>query len=125
MKTHEIKTEKGEFVVVDVPHECHVSDISIGNGLNDVAIGYPDGTFKPIGIMPCRLICKLSEATEEDAKGMVDEFEFGTKPNPHLRFCHYIEDRCNLASPLDSLHSLLTSKGIDINNGNWYLFKKV
>lgn len=113
MKTHEIKTEKGEFVVKEYSQD---RGKTIAQALLDKFCGRMDGY---------EFICKLSEATEEDAKGMVDEFEFGTKPNPHLRFFHYIEDRCNLASPLDSLHSLLNSKGIDINNGNWYLFKKV
>ena len=82
MKLTEFKTEKGEFVVMEL-----TTREERGIECNPML----------------KLICKLSEATEGDlyVNGFRGE---------------------NL---VDSLHSLLTSKGIDINNGNWYLFKKV
>lgn len=94
METHEIKTEKGEFVVVD-----RKDDLPI---LTFISNMYDLGLRK--------YICKLSEATEEDAKGVVDMYNIGN---------------FNILSYKPSLEYLLTSKGIDINNGNWYLFKKV
>ena len=51
---------------------------------------------------------KLSEATEDDAKLIVITHE-SESINTHLM----------------KLHFILKSKGIDINNGNWYLFKKI
>lgn len=102
MKTHEITTSKGEFVVASLTTR-EERGVDCNPMLN--------------------LICKLSEATEEDAKLVVD--------NPLYSHCSDC-DECLITeckkhtNPyLDRLHSLLTSKGIDINNGNWYLFKKV
>lgn len=86
----EITTSKGKFVVVDVS--------TIG------AIPYVKL------LVNNKLICEISEATEEDAKIVVDMYNIGN---------------FNILSYKPSLEYLLTSKGIDINNGNWYLFKKI
>ena len=105
MKTHEITTSKGDFVVVDVS--------TIG------AIPYVKLLFNN------KLICEISEATEEDAKLIVDEDnEYGVTMyrNYATTSMAYYDEQL---TAIDSLHSLLKSKGIDINNGNWYLFKKV
>lgn len=103
----EFKTSKGEFIAVEIPNECHISQISVGGGDIDTAIGYPDGKYNPLGINYC-LICKISEATEEDAREVVIA-HVSKYVNTHLL----------------ELHSILKSKGIDINKGNWYLFKKI
>lgn len=102
MKT--ITTSKGEFVVVDVS--------SIG------AIPYIKLLAKN------KLICKLSEATYDDAKLIVDEPEYIPCYNC-LSGCPVCSGYGYSISWINELHSLLKSKGIDINNGNWYLFKKV
>lgn len=87
----EFKTEKGEFVVVEL-------------------LESPPTIYHTLYGKKLELICKLSEATEENAKLIVDE----------LRSEEY-----KYTDMVEQLHSLLTSKGIDINNGNWYLFKKI
>ena len=102
MKTHELKTEKGEFFVVDVSTNGVIPYIKL--------------------LVNNKLICKLSEITEKDAKGVVGESKcFVTSK---VGYIDYMSDDI-YKSPLISLHSLLTSKGIDINNGNWYLFEKI
>lgn len=119
MKTHEFKTEKGEFVV----DELDATDIGMYKFFDN-----PKTFRNGIHLQPLFL---LSECTEEKAKGVVDEtvwnFENGSETHyrnyeteSELDFTHIF-----LPTALESLHSLLTSKGIDINNGNWYLFKKV
>ena len=96
----QFKTEKGEFVLVDVS--------TIG------AIPYVKL------LVNNKLICEISEATEEDARNLLKFIGA-----PWYGYKDYTNTHNWFHTALDSLHSLLTSKGIDINNGNWYLFKKV
>lgn len=115
----EIKTEKGEFVVKEYSQD---RGKSIAQALLDKFCGRMYGY---------EFICKLSEATEEDAREVVEErqLELWQKTQGFYKYYDYMSrnDRgisC-LESAIESLHSLLTSKGIDINNGNLYLFKKI
>lgn len=85
------KTIKGEFIAVEIPDNQRY-DLSRMAVKNDFY----------------KLVCKLSEATEEDASEVVIAI-VSKSINTHLL----------------ELHSLLKSKGIDINKGNWYLFKKI
>lgn len=103
----EFKTEKGKFVVVDMSHNAYFQNTPLPDG-------YTTEKF-----------IKLTEATEENAKGVVDEDnDYGVTlyQNYATTSMAYYDEQL---TALDSLHSLLTSKGIDINNGNWYLFKKI
>lgn len=145
MKKHEITTSKGEFVVVDgmgdfaykgvycptcdedMPMDgavhCYVCGSSTAYGeFHDDDIPFDDDGYEKDRRIVWRRICKLSEATDEDAKCVVDENERG-----YFYYVKHIDnDGSNTTtSSLESLHSLLTSKGIDINNGNLYLFEKV
>ena len=128
MKTHEIKTEKGEFVAVDLPIEEIFTQDKIINAFIE-SNNYIQNLLG--NTVEYKLICKLSEATEEDAKGVVDEhnhyFNDGTIDYSFrdYRVVSEFDEPSRLPYALKSLHSLLRSKGIDINNGNWYLFKKI
>lgn len=113
----EFKTSKGEFVVKDMPVEFNPQEgytFEIKNRNKEVIYSHT-------------LICKLSQATEDDAKLIVDEYLYNT--NSDEGDCEVYEDYKTgdicFTSALNSLQSLLKSKGIDINNGNWYLFKKI
>lgn len=107
MKTHETTTSKGEFVV----DEIGTRELAMCKFFNN-----PKMFRHGIHLQPMFL---LSEATEEDASKVVD-ISFNT---PRM-YKDYINNMPGFTA-VDSLHSLLKSKGIDINNGNWYLFKKV
>lgn len=105
MKKHEITTSKGEFVVVDYNILPKIDKMLI------------DGDSRFI---------KLSEATEEDAKGVVDEHEYPWLEGEYCYPDYEVYGKTGFKAfdtAIDSLRSLLTSKGIDINSGNWYLFK--
>ena len=112
MKIHEFKTEKGEFVVVDL------------NTREERGIEC-NPMLKPI--------CKLSQATDDDAKLIVDSQMSGTVlgklvtdlDNHRIEIYTHDGRDIKFISSVKCLHSLLKSKGIDINNGNWYLFKKI
>lgn len=111
MISHEITTSKGEFLVVELLE----SPPTIYHTLYGAKLG---------------LICKLSESTEEDAIKVVCEHKVSITIYYHnygkynaLDFRDIIDNSFDTA--IESLHSLLTSKGIDINNGNLYLFKKI
>lgn len=128
MKTHEITTSKGEFLTLLLEEGVvNLRIAELGNVVFDNPgkdeYGY-DLSEVPLG---CRPICKLSEATEEDAKLVVDKYLFNT--NSEDGDCEVYEDYTTgdicFTSALDSLYSLLKSKGIDINSSNWYLFKKI
>jgi len=108
----EFTTEKGEFVVDEVDN----SELAMYKFFDKPK------TFRyGIHLQPMFL---LSEATEEDAKGVVYKSEaFGLYRNYNKKVEFGVKIEFNTA--IESLHSLLTSKGIDIKNGNWYLFKKV
>lgn len=108
MKKHEIKTSKGDFLVVDGVGEDFAMD------LTNFILG--DEWF-----------IKLSEATEEDAKLIVDEPErFFNPTNPYcvddIIYPNYLGgDRFWFAT--QSLHSLIKSKGI--TGDNLYIFNKI
>lgn len=109
MKTHEITTSKGEFVVMDYNYNTHRQDLySLDIDIIE-RVGY------------------INNITEEQASDIVDEYLYNT--NSEEGDCEVYEDYTTgdicFTSPLESLHSLLKSKGIDLNNGNWYLFKKI
>lgn len=76
-------------------------------------IKLPPGTWQ--------ILCTTKEATEEQAKGIVehDTFIGGYKDYDTERFHH--EDPFIKAT--DSLNSLITSKGLDVNK-NYVLLKK-
>lgn len=103
MKTHEIITSKGEFVVVDSTTLDKVSGQALVDEYGDYII--------------------LSEATEEDVIKVVDEHKCFVTDT--LAYQDYKSESDLYRSAKLSLHSLLKSKGIDVNNGNWYLFKKI
>jgi len=89
MKT--ITTIKGDFIAVEISdsQRYDLSRMAVGNDFY-------------------RLVCKLSEATEEDASEVV------IAPVSKSINTHLLE-----------LYSVLRSKGVDINKGDWYLFKKL
>lgn len=103
MKT--ITTSKGEFVVMDGVGEDFAMDLTYMI-LND------------------EWFVKLSEATEEDAKFIVDEPEYIPCYNC-LNGCPVCGGYGYSISWTNELYSLLKSKGVDVDNGNWYLFKKI
>lgn len=90
MKTHEITTSKGEFLLVD----------DDGKFPRD----FPHDFYHKIGY--------VNNLSEEDAKGVLGSFNTS-------RYGNY------LPTWKLRLEALLKSKGIDINNGNWYLFEKI
>lgn len=105
----EIKTSKGEFVVVDATTLDKVSGQALVDEYGDYII--------------------LSEATEEDASKVVDTKDVNLSSldcdYADILYRDYTCNKIGFKSAIDSLNSLLKSKGIDVNNGNWYLFKKV
>ncbi len=109
MKT--ITTSKGEFVVVDYNYNTHRQDLySLDIDILE-RVGY------------------INNITEEYAKGVVDEpLNIFNPTNPYcvddIVYKNYTGD-AYYWSALESLYSLLKSKGIEVNNGNWYLFKKI
>lgn len=112
MKEVYFKTSKGDFIAVEIPdsQRYNLSRMAVRNDFY-------------------RLVCKLSEATEDYSEGIVDEPERLFNPtNPYcaddILYPNYLgEERFWFAT--QSLNSLLKSKGIDVNNGNLYLFKKI
>lgn len=111
IKKIELTTSKGDFVVVDYNYNTHRQDLY------------------SLDIDILQRVGYINNITEVDAKLIVDEPErFFNPTNPYcvddIVFTNY-SGGGKLWSALSSLHSLLTSKGIDINNGNWYLFKKL
>lgn len=91
MKEVKFETIKGEFIAVEIP-DSQRYDLSRMADKNDFY----------------RLVCKLSEATEEDASEVVIA-RVSKSINTHLL----------------ELHFILKSKGVDSSSGNWYLFKKI
>lgn len=109
MKTHEITTSKCEFVVVERKDDLPI--LTFISNMHDLGLR--------------KYICKLSQSTEEDAKLIVDEDnDYGVTlyQNYATTSMRYFDEQI---TAIESLHSLLKSKGIEINNGNWYLFKKI
>ena len=104
-----ITTSKGEFVVDEVDS----SDIAIYMFFEN-----PRTYRKGILLEPIFLI---SDVTEEDAKLVVDNYS----DSKYKNYSEKQQDYPYFENPKYSLYSLLESKGIDINNGNWYLFKKI
>lgn len=115
MKT--ITTSKGEFVVVELPHGHIV--YKFDGKYYDLESGKEICESKHFN-----LICKLSEATDDDASNIIETLWNGYK-NYELDGNVGNYSRLVFKSAIDSLHSLLKSKGIDVNNGNWYLFEKL
>lgn len=107
----EFKTSKGSFVADEVDSSENAMYMFFEN---------PKIFKNGIYLKPMFLI---SDVTEEDAKLVVDSFELYGGVN--VGYKNYTEDEPVLDTTLESLHSLLKSKGIDINTGNWYLFKKI
>lgn len=99
LKTKTITTSKGEFVVVDMEHNSWFQNTPIPEG-------YTTEEF-----------IKLSKATGEDAANIVD--------NGIFKGFYTFDGWGESEDPRLTLNCLLKSKGIDINNGNWYLFKKI
>lgn len=115
MKQIELITKKGEFAVVD-----YLDNVKQPIAYNYLKVNGNWGNYK--------LICKLSEVTEFDAKCIVNSLYSDTflLNTGGLHNIYGFELACfRYDTALECLEALLTSKGIDINNGNRYLFKKV
>lgn len=95
MKTHTIKSENAELLVVELPETGSTFDIL--TAINSETEGYT-------------LLGKPDEIREEDAKELVKEFQFGTKEYPHLCFLDYKTDYFHCFSAKESLLSLLESE---------------
>lgn len=67
-----------------------------------------------------QIICSSKECTEEQAKGVVEEYSI----RGHKRFEDYSIEFMWQETALDSLRSLLTSKGLDPNK-NYIILKKI
>lgn len=106
MKTHEITTIKGDFIAVEIPdsQRYNLSRMAIKNDFY-------------------RLVCKLSEMTEEDASKVVDEYKWSKSFKAYYNYVG--RQTFDTFTALNSFDTLLKSKGIDVNKGNWYLFKKI
>lgn len=117
----EIITSKGAFVV---------DEVDSSEAATYMFFESPKIFKNGIYLKPMFLI---SDVTEKDAIKVVDGITFEDKEfGSYTKYRNYtaktISPHGKLFGPIsatDSLHSLLKSKGIDINNGNWYLFKKV
>lgn len=75
-------------------------------------IDLPAGTWE--------IICASKECTEEQAKGVVEEYSI----RGHKRFEDYSREFMWQETALDSLRSLLTLKGLDPNK-NYIILKKI
>ncbi|MGJ1369557.1 hypothetical protein [Sphingobacterium spiritivorum] len=122
MKTIEITTGKATIVVVDMPEECFVSQISIGGGLIETAIGFPDGSYRGINKFNQNLkeLGPLSQVTEDQWKEIVDQsLHTGLHPhyvngiNPPNAYCYQNATESGL--------SLLRANGVVLENalGTW------
>ena len=105
MKKLEFETSKGRFLLIDsedAPSSFnrYLRDIEEKLGVQ-LTIGY-----------------KLSEITEEQASKVVDEFLFnandGSDYGDEKVYKDYVADEIYLTNPIESLHSLLKSKGIHL-----------
>lgn len=93
MKELKFKTSKGEFLVVD-------------GKINLETWNYPE---------PLKFISKLSEITEEQASEIVDcPFELEVVEYAILVYKDYEDSENTYPSSIDSLYSLLFSKGIHL-----------
>lgn len=127
MKKIEFESNWSKWLVVDLPKDV----VSVQESFCDAILtthhdGYIETYYPLEDNEDCelKLICKLSEATEEQAKCVVVNhyWDNGEYYKDYNRICS-IHRYCYTA--IESLHSLLTSKGIDIHDGNWYLFNKI
>lgn len=99
----EIETSKGRFVVIDDKKKTHYP-------FHMYIQLYGDNYYK------------LSEITELEARGIVDEY--CVNDNVYLTmYVDYLNKPLNCyKSAIQSLHSLIESQGIEITN-NTYIFK--
>lgn len=71
-----------------------------------------------------QLICTTKEVNDEEAKGIVERTHPGGFGRSGEEFKNYLKASPLCFNSIDSLRSLLTSKGLDINK-NYVLIKKV
>lgn len=101
------RVEDEELVIRHIERKC-------GSPTGKITIKLPPGTWQ--------LLCTMKEASEEQAKGVVeyDKFIEGYKDYDTDNFHHDTP----FIKALDSLRSLLASKGLDLNQ-NYCLLKKI
>lgn len=92
----EIETSKGRFVVTDMKGEVRINNV--------------------------QWFIKLYEITEEEASSIVDLFSLQYDKYKKVYKLYNLENIKHTFNPVESLHSLLKSQGIEITN-NTYIFK--
>lgn len=68
-----------------------------------------------------KIIAYLDEISEEQAREVVEQYEHCV--SKYKNYLHKLGDIMYFNTPIESLHSLLKSKGVDIINGDWLLLK--
>ena len=111
-----IETSKGRFVVLNLESfgEWGFSWFS-----NYGSLASNEKTGESFKYEDC---FKLSEITESDASSIVDESFNAYNEHSFVYYRYYVFSGCYIVTAIQSLHSLLESKGIEITN-NTYIFK--
>lgn len=78
MKHKTITTGVCELFVCEVPEDSHVSQISIGSGIVETAIGHPNGAYKPLQLPEgnWQLIGRFPDTTDKQWGDIVDKMVF-------------------------------------------------
>lgn len=109
MKKLEFETSKGRFLIIDLPIDYHVQN----NTVYYVTESTKDTFLLPVG--ESYSINWLKEITEEKASEIVDNpFELEVADYTALVFKDYEDDENTYSSSIDSLYSLLFSKGVHL-----------